>query len=62
VLASDRAIEAQLESQQAPAVIEIGFVKNGENEPYGMMPITGFVDDGKTSWRVVRVGGMAGDE
>lgn len=35
-----------------PALIEIGFTVYQKDEPYGLAPITGFVDKAKTSWEV----------
>jgi hypothetical protein len=38
-----------------PVVVNIAFTKGKENEPYGNMPIDGFVDLQKTSWLVKEV-------
>lgn len=53
VLASDHAQRALFDAQKHSATMEVGFKKGKDNEPYGMMPITGFVDESKTSWRLV---------
>jgi hypothetical protein len=53
VLASDKTNRDFFAAHAAPATVEVGFKKANENEPYDMMPITGFVDERKTSWLLV---------
>lgn len=38
-----------------PKQLEIGFIKHGTNEEYSLIPINGFVDKSKTSWRIVYI-------
>lgn len=53
ILPSDPDRYAFFLSHKTPAEIEVGFDKNAEGEPYGTTAINGFVDDNKTSWRLV---------
>lgn len=39
-----------------PAQIKIGFTLHRKGEPYGMSPISGFVDKDKTSWKIDFIG------
>lgn len=53
ILPTDQAYADFLTAHSSPSTVEAGFKKEREDEPYGLMPITGFVDDRKTSWRLV---------
>jgi hypothetical protein len=53
ILSSDHANTELFHEHKTPAVIEAGFSKHRTNEPYAMMPITGFVDPKRTSWKLV---------
>lgn len=53
VLASDHAYDQFLFNHKPPAVLEVGFKKHKEDEPYSLMPITGFVDARRASWRLL---------
>lgn len=53
VLAGDKRNEEFFASRKASDWVEVGFKKNREAEPYRMMPITGFVDERRTSWRLI---------
>jgi hypothetical protein len=53
ILANDKETnEKFMELYKTKNQIEIGFTKNKENEVYSMIPITGFVDKNKTSWKM----------
>lgn len=52
VLAGDKDNLQFIQAHQHPAEIRIGFARNRENEPYGVAPITGFVDSERVSWAV----------
>jgi hypothetical protein len=52
VLAANKELNQTL-AKAGQATIEAGFNKKKKNEPYGIMPINGFVDAGKTSWEIV---------
>lgn len=53
ILASDLKNSEFFSAHGSPAVVEVGFKKEQENVPYQLMPLSGFVDDNKTSWRVL---------
>ena len=56
ILASDRFDEKyQLFEDNETTRLNIEFEKHKENEPYGVMPINGFVDVNKTSWKITNV-------
>lgn len=53
ILASDKEPnEKFIDLYKTKNQIEIGFAKNKENEVYSMIPISGFVDKNKTSWKI----------
>jgi hypothetical protein len=47
---SDRELGTLLAGQNE---VELAFAKDKENEPYALVPISGFVDGNRTSWRIV---------
>ena len=53
VLASDAVTETALRSIPPGDIVELGFKKSRDHEPYALMPLTGFVDDTMTSWTLV---------
>lgn len=53
ILPSDQAWLNMLLAHLAPAEVEIGFVAHQHGEPYEVMPISGFVDSTRTSWKIV---------
>lgn len=53
VLAEDNENSEFISEHLAPKEIVAVFIKLQENVPYSMMPITGFVDKDKTSWKVI---------
>lgn len=53
VLVGDQKSEEFFASRKPAELVEVGFKKNKEAEPYSMMPITGFVDERRTSWRLI---------
>ncbi len=53
VLGPDNGIAEMLATRGPSDVVEAGFVKHRSGEPYAVMPITGFVDDRRTSWKLV---------
>jgi len=55
ILNSDHQTLDDFHARRAPGVLEAGFKKHRQREPYAMMPLTGFVDDKRTSWRLVYV-------
>jgi len=55
ILAGDQESQALLSSHPGPAEIEIAFRLNRTDEPYARAPISGFVDDARTSWEIVSV-------
>lgn len=52
VLTNDKSKHDFLASHPEPEEFEMSCKRKKENEPYALMPITGFVDDNKTSWEV----------
>lgn len=52
VLPKDKEKLSFLSAHLHPQEIELGFAMARTKEPYGLAPITGFVDKGKTSWEV----------
>lgn len=52
VLAGDREHLEFLRAHPDPRRIEVGFRLHRRNEPYGMAPVSGFVDQDRTSWTV----------
>ena len=52
VLSGDKQNSSFFADQQFPAEIEIGFAMARKNEPYQLAPISGFVDQDKTSWQI----------
>lgn len=52
VVASDQDKSAFLMEHLDPAAIEIGFTLHAEDEPYGLAPISGFVDKSRRSWQI----------
>ena len=52
ILAGDHEKLAFMSAHLDPHELVIGFKKKRENEPYAMMPISGFVDKDKTSWEI----------
>jgi hypothetical protein len=52
VLAKDKEKIGFLAAHTSPQEIELGFRMARRNEPYALMPITGFVDAGRTSWEI----------
>jgi hypothetical protein len=52
ILPSDKDDLQFIMDHVSPAEIEIGFRVHRKNEPYGLAPISGFVDKKKTSWRI----------
>jgi len=51
VLAGDER-EKFVNSHLSPISVEITFRKKDENVEYAMMPLTGFVDENRTSWEI----------
>ena len=54
VLSGDE-IEDYFESHLSPNSVEILFTKHEENVEYSMMPLTGFVDKNRTSWKIQQI-------
>lgn len=52
ILASDKDKLKFFSNNLHPVKIEIEFKENKKNEPYGMVPISGFVDKSRTSWEI----------
>ena len=52
ILAGDKENASFLASHPAPDEIEIEFAPVAENEPYATAPVSGFVDDDRTSWEI----------
>lgn len=52
ILPNQKDYSSFINSHLAPEVIEIGFRKKNEFEPYAIMPLNGFVDKNKTSWEI----------
>lgn len=48
-------LEQFVQQHLSPEVVRIGFHKKQKNVPYQTMPLTGFVDNDRTSWEVVRM-------
>ena len=53
ILTGDTSNLAFISSHAGKAVFEMGCKKLNENEPYALMPISGFVDSHKTSWEIM---------
>jgi hypothetical protein len=53
VLGVDADVEQTLMARRAPEVIEAGFRRHRTGERNPRIPITGFVDDDRTSWKLV---------
>jgi hypothetical protein len=53
ILPSDKDRLQVLSAHPPPHEIEIGFAIAGKNEPYGVAPVSGFVDRAGTSWQVM---------
>ena len=56
VLAGDEQHASFMSTHLGPGEIELGFVKHQDDEPYRFAPISGFVDDGRTSWLLQSAG------
>lgn len=54
VLAGDE-MEYYFESHLSPNSVEISFIKHEEKVEYSMMPLTGFVDKNRTSWKIQQI-------
>jgi hypothetical protein len=54
VMVEDR-YESFFKEHSSQGDVEITFVKNEENVPYQLMPLTGFVNQKMTSWKVKQV-------
>jgi len=52
VLAGDKQKEAFMSAHPDTVEFEIGCHQKGSNEPYPMMPISGFVDERRNSWEI----------
>lgn len=52
VLPANQALAAFLDLHHAPAQVELRLVQHRRDEPYPSAMIDGFVDSGKTSWRL----------
>lgn len=52
VLATDGEIDDFVSSHESPDEIVAEFSKRRENEEHATMPITGFVDEDRTSWEL----------
>jgi hypothetical protein len=53
VLAADKERSSLFAANPPPGQLEIGFAMRQRNEPYRMVPISGFVDQNMTSWEIV---------
>jgi hypothetical protein len=52
ILAGDDEKLQFIKTHLQPAQFEMTFSVNRKDEPYSMMPISGFVDDSGTSWKI----------
>ncbi len=52
VLAGDKANLAFMSTHLDTVEFEMGCRKKNTNEPYSLMPISGFVDKNRTSWEI----------
>jgi hypothetical protein len=52
ILAGDKVNSAFLSTHLETVAIEMGCKQRAMNEPYALMPISGFVDKNKTSWEI----------
>jgi hypothetical protein len=52
ILAGDKNRLSFITRHLYPARIEIGFEMHRKGEPYSMAPISGFVDQSRTSWQI----------
>ena len=55
IMAGDHALAEIFAAKQPSEVFEAGFRKERDREPYAVMPLTGFVDEQRTSWKLVYV-------
>jgi hypothetical protein len=55
VLARDKDAGKFLAAHLRPAEIEIRFARAGNDEPYQLAAITGFVDESRTSWAITQL-------
>ena len=53
ILASNNKQDQFLSELKRNQIFEAAFKKKNENEPYKIMPISGFVDESGTSWEII---------